>query len=218
MLYWNECSKNILERSFFNVKQIMSGKPQYDEGAAIASALDVFWRHGYGGASINNLTLATGLSRSSIYQRFGDKDGLFAEVLVRYTEVVTSRMRRVQAATPRETVTALLHNFVPSKGANAKPPGCLLARCCTEMADLPADAKQLVKAGIVAQRTVFEELIRSGIAREELSASVDVGSLAWYYIGVLQAVVNLPQAGATDAAMNPLISTAMLSWPQSFDV
>ena len=204
-----------MERSFLNVKQIMSGKPQFDEEVAIASALEVFWRHGYGGASINNLTAATGLSRSSIYQRFGDKDGLFAEVLARYTDVIVSRMRRVKGDTPRATVEALLRNFVPRKSATAKPPGCLLARCCAEMTGLPLDAKPLIEAGVVSQRAVLEELIRSGIERGELSVDVDAISLAWYYIGVLQAIVNLPQAGATEAAMNRMIDIAMLAWPES---
>ena len=59
----------------------MSGKPQFDEAAVIDAALIVFWRQGYAAASISDLTEATGLSRSSIYQRFGDKDGLFREAL-----------------------------------------------------------------------------------------------------------------------------------------
>ena len=59
----------------------MTGKPKFDEAAVIAAAAGVFWRHGYTAASVNDLTEATGLSRSSLYQRFGDKDGLFREAL-----------------------------------------------------------------------------------------------------------------------------------------
>ena len=63
----------------------MSGKPQFDEAAVIAAAIGVFRRHGYAAASISDLTEATGLSRSSLYQRFRDKDGLFQEALAAYT-------------------------------------------------------------------------------------------------------------------------------------
>ena len=55
----------------------MSGKPQFDEASVIAVAIGVFRRHGYAAAAISDLTEATGLSRSSLYQRFHDKDGLF---------------------------------------------------------------------------------------------------------------------------------------------
>ncbi|MGN4072772.1 TetR/AcrR family transcriptional regulator, partial [Burkholderia gladioli] len=66
----------------------MSGKPQYDEAVVIDAAIQVFWRHGYAAASISDLTEATGLSRSSLYQRFRDKDGLFQVALATYTERV----------------------------------------------------------------------------------------------------------------------------------
>ncbi|WP_164711243.1 TetR/AcrR family transcriptional regulator, partial [Pseudomonas viridiflava] len=63
----------------------MSGKPQYDESAVLKAATGVSWRHGYANASVSDLTEATGLSRSSLYQRFQDKDGLFNESLQLYT-------------------------------------------------------------------------------------------------------------------------------------
>ncbi len=43
----------------------MSGKPQFDEVAVIAAAIEVFWRSGYAAAAVSDLTEATGLSRSS---------------------------------------------------------------------------------------------------------------------------------------------------------
>ena len=79
----------------------MSGKPQFDEAAVIAAAMGVFWRHGYAAASISDLTEATGLSRSSLYQRFRDKDGLFQEALAAYTERVVRRMNAAKADTAR---------------------------------------------------------------------------------------------------------------------
>ena len=106
----------------------MSGKPQYDEPAVIAAALEVFWRHGYAATSINELTAATGLSRSSLYQRFQDKDGLFMEALAAYTERLLQRMEDVQAETGRARVEALLREFVPRDGKGRRPAGCLLAR------------------------------------------------------------------------------------------
>ena len=72
----------------------MSGKPQFDDGAVINSAMEVFWRHGYAASSIDELTTAMGLSRSSLYKRFRDKDGLFQEVLSIYARRVLKRMKR----------------------------------------------------------------------------------------------------------------------------
>src|SRR3984957_14804802 len=105
----------------------MSGKPQFDEAAVIAAAMKVFWRHGYAAASINDLTEATGLSRSSLYQRFGDKDGLFREALAAYTERVLKRMNGVEADTARGRLRAMLRAYLPKPTDLQRPAGCLIS-------------------------------------------------------------------------------------------
>jgi AcrR family transcriptional regulator len=81
-------------------EEFMSGKPQFDEASVIAAAIGVFRRHGYAAAAISDLTEATGLSRSSLYQRFHDKDGLFREALAAYTQRVLRRMNSAGRIVP----------------------------------------------------------------------------------------------------------------------
>jgi AcrR family transcriptional regulator len=191
----------------------MSGKPQFDESAVIDAAVDVFWTHGYAAASINQLTAATGLSRSSLYQRFQDKDGLFGEALSRYTTRVVGRMAAVQGASMRERLGALLRDFLPKETRHNRPPGCLLARCCAEMADLPEAGRALALAGLARQRAVVEEILRGAVASGELAPDADIDGLAWYYLGVLQAVLNLEQARAPRAALCRMVDIALSAWP-----
>ena len=193
----------------------MTGKPQFDEPVVIAAALDVFWRHGYTGASINQLTTATGLSRSSLYQRFQDKDGLFQEALATYIERVLQRAGAVRADTARGRMQALLHEFLPPEGRSRKPPGCLLARSCSELVDLPAASQSLVIAGLKRQRTMVEELLREAVGNGELPPDADAVALSWYYLGVLQSLLNLPAAGATAAQLRGVLEAAMAAWPAS---
>lgn len=63
-------------------------------------------------ASIGDLTEATGISRSSLYQRFGDKDGLFREALAVYTQRVLDYMKAANSGTARGRLEALLHAFI----------------------------------------------------------------------------------------------------------
>ena len=191
----------------------MTGKPQYDEPTVIDAALDVFWRHGYAAASINQLTEATGLSRSSLYQRFQDKDGLFQEALSNYTARVVRRMEAVQADTMRDRLKALLRDFLPKQRNSKRPPGCMLARCCAEMPDMSEAGQAVALEGLERQRGVFEGLLAEAAASGELPKDADINGLAWYYLGVLQAIMNLPQAGAAPAALDRTIEIAMSAWP-----
>lgn len=190
----------------------MSGKPQYDEAAAIEAALEVFWRHGYAATSINDLTQATGLSRSSLYQRFQDKDGLFQEVLAFYTNRVLTGMHAAAGCSGRARLEALLRGYLP--GARQRPPGCLLARSTAERVDLSVPGQQATLDGVSRQRDMLANLLRDAIADGELAADADVDALSWHFLGVVHAVLNLPQAGASAEELARMIDVAMMAWPK----
>ncbi|GAB7528296.1 TetR/AcrR family transcriptional regulator [Pseudomonas sp. 3A(2025)] len=192
----------------------MSGKPQYDESAVLNAAMLVFWRHGYANASVSDLTAATGLSRSSLYQRFGDKEGLFNESLERYTDRVLTRMRSARAQTSMASVEALLREFLPKNAEEKRPAGCLIARSNAEQQDLAATGKMIANAAACQQHQMFMEILTHGQLQGELEPDVDLDVLAWYYFGVLQAIVNLPAIGATGQTLDRLIDVAMSAWPQ----
>jgi TetR/AcrR family transcriptional regulator, copper-responsive repressor len=191
----------------------MSGKPQFDDDAVINSAMDVFWRHGYAASSIDQLATAMGLSRSSMYKRFQDKDGLFQEVLSAYAGRLLRRMSAVRGDTKRQQLEALLREFLPREGKTAQPAGCMLARSCTEMADLPLASQSVAQQGLAGQHAILSEILREAVASGELTAATDIEGLAWHYLGVLQAIKNLPQAGATPRELRRVVELAMLAWP-----
>jgi AcrR family transcriptional regulator len=191
----------------------MSGKPQFDDSAVINSAMEVFWRHGYAASSIDQLTTAMGLSRSSMYKRFQDKDGLFQEVLSNYAQRVLKRMNAVQAGTKRQQLEALLHEFLPTAGKTARPAGCMLARSCSEMADLPPASQAVAREGLTGQRTILSGILREAVANGELAPGSDIDGLSWHFLGVLHASMNLPQAGATSGELRRVVDLAMLAWP-----
>ena len=63
------------------------GRPrEFDVEKALDRALKVFWRKGYEGATLADLTRAMGINRPSLYAAFGNKEALFRKVLDRYAE------------------------------------------------------------------------------------------------------------------------------------
>ena len=62
------------------------GRPRsFNADKALDRALQVFWRKGYEGTSLSELTKAMGINRPSL-AAFGDKEALFHKVLDRYAE------------------------------------------------------------------------------------------------------------------------------------
>src|SRR6266702_4731922 len=63
------------------------GRPRaYDPDAALGRAIGSFWRAGYSGTSLDDLSAATGMNRPSLYGAFGDKRDLYLKALAHYWE------------------------------------------------------------------------------------------------------------------------------------
>src|SRR5260370_31232968 len=61
------------------------GRPRaYDPDAALARAVHAFWDAGFAATSLDDLTLATGMNRPSLYGAFGDKQALYSKALDLY--------------------------------------------------------------------------------------------------------------------------------------
>jgi TetR/AcrR family transcriptional regulator, copper-responsive repressor len=122
-------------------------------------------------------------------------------------------MNAIQADTARGRLDAMLRQFLPKEARTKRPSGCLLARCCAEMADLPLAGKSVALAGLTQQHAIIEGILRDAVSSGELTRDADIAALAWYYLGILQAILNLPQAGATPDGLRCMADIAMSSWP-----
>src|SRR2546425_13083208 len=86
------------------------GRPRdFDVDEALNQALKVFWRKGYAGASLPDLTKAMGINRPSLYAALGNKEELFRRALDRYTEGPAAHVgEALQESTARAVVERLL--------------------------------------------------------------------------------------------------------------
>src|SRR5680860_1641617 len=92
------------------------GRPRtVNKDQALDQALDVFWRKGYEGASICDLTAAMGINPPSLYAAFGNKEALFRQALDRYAETKGAFVRAaLEAPKARDGVAALLRGTARS--------------------------------------------------------------------------------------------------------
>lgn len=117
-------------------KKRTRGRPtSIDKARILEAATQTFWRLGYEGASLGELTKATGVSRPTLYAAFGDKDMLFDAALDHYANttgaapvVAFQSVRDIRAA-----VASFLRVSAEGNTQPDAPSGCLLA-CCAAMA------------------------------------------------------------------------------------
>ena len=116
------------------------GRPrQFDIDRALDRALKVFWRKGYEGASLHELTRAMGINRPSLYAAFGSKEELFRKALDRYAEGPAAFVREALGEpTAWAVAQRLLAGSIDLLTDRRNPRGCLLvhgALACGEAAE-----------------------------------------------------------------------------------
>src|SRR6476469_5823658 len=104
------------------------GRPrEFDTERALDSALALFWKHGYEGTSLAALTGAIGVTPTSLYAAFGNKEELFRQVIDRYIAGPANYLpRALGEATARGVAEAALAGAIEMVMHPKHPDGCLL--------------------------------------------------------------------------------------------
>lgn len=173
------------------VKTRRSGPRTFDRDQAIDIAMRLFWRHGYEGVSLNDLTVAIGIAPPSLYAAFGSKAGLYREALDRYFGLRGALWHIKTTTTLQETIETLLHKAIDAVTDPAGERGCMISsgmiQCGPDHADL---AREMAE-----QRNTMRETIAQTLGQwldQERAVS-----LARYLVAVMQGLSVQARDGAS---------------------
>lgn len=194
-----------------------AGRPRtFCTEKALDCAMLVFWRKGYEGASMVDLTTAMGISSPSLYAAYGSKEGLFRAVLERYEARRDKFMSEVFAApTAKEVASLFLHgvaDFAADTGGQ-NPPGCLLLQSgmtCGD-SDIP---DELARHRAIKEKALSERFVRAR-AEGDLPENSDPTALARYVMAVSNGMCVQAASGATVEDLHAVADVALSSWPVS---
>src|ERR1700676_2273732 len=191
------------------------GRPRsFDIDGALDRALRVFWRKGYEGASLSDLTKAVGVNRPSLYAAFGGKEALFRKALDRYLNGPAAYTQEaLEEPSARAVVERLLQGAADLNTARRNPGGCLMvqgALACGEAADS-------IRQELTACRAAGEAAIRRRIKRAksegDLPANVTPADLARYIATVLYGMAVQAAGGASQSKLQRVVEMALRTLP-----
>ncbi len=191
------------------------GRPRsFNTDKALDEAVEVFWRHGYDGASLAMLTKAMGIKAPSLYAAFGSKEGLLKAALDRYAERRCEHMRHVLAgATAREVAERFLTSIAESHTDPANPPGCLLVQgglACGEGSEsIPLELASRRALSEIELRERFVQAKQDG----DLGADADPAALARFLSTVASGMGVLASSGADRDALQTVARVSLIALP-----
>ncbi|MGY3617577.1 TetR/AcrR family transcriptional regulator [Bradyrhizobium sp. USDA 10063] len=192
------------------------GRPRaFDADAALDQAMEVFWRHGYEGATIAQLTDAMGINPPSLYAAFGSKEGLLKAALDRYSAKRACWLEQiVSAPTAREVAERILMGTADTQTDPANPPGCLLVQgglaCGTGSENVPFE--------LAAHRAQTENQLRDRFVRAraegDLKETADPAALARYLSAVIAGMGVMASSGADREALRQVAAVSLKAFEE----
>jgi AcrR family transcriptional regulator len=192
------------------------GRPRgFDAEKALDEAMEVFWRHGYEGATIAQLTEAMGINPPSLYAAFGSKEGLLKAALDRYTCKRDIFMQEILSApTAREVAERMLTGIADTQTDPANPPGCLLVQgglaCGSGSENVPFE--------LAARRDQTEQQLRDRFVQAkadgDLAADADPAALARYISAVTVGMGVMASSGADREALRQVAAVSLKAFDE----
>jgi AcrR family transcriptional regulator len=159
---------------------VPGGRPRgFDVDDALDQAVEVFWRHGYEGASLQALTDAMGINRTSLYTAFGAKEELFHQAVARYAETDMAYARRaLDEPTAHDVVGALLRDTTEALTRPGRPPGCLSIQGGVSCGPGNAAVSEFLAASRLAGERALADRLARAVTDGDLPATADAAALA----------------------------------------
>lgn len=191
------------------------GRPrEFDVDVALEQAMQVFWERGYEGASLTELTGAMGITKTSMYAAFGNKEQLFRKALQRYGDGPAAyAATALEQSTARAVVEGHLRGAVRTSTLPDDFGGCLTVQgALADSRGSSAAHALLVDWRTDAEQRLAERLDRA-VAEEDLPAHADPEQLARYVMTLGYGIAVQAANGVGRADLERLVDTAMLAWP-----
>ena len=171
-----------------------------------------FWDAGYAATSLDDLSVATGMNRPSLYGAFGDKRELYIKSYEAYRDRARVRMGEVFAVElPLRDMLGKIYSIALDMYLSGKdgPRGCFTVMTATSEAVFDPAIRDMVISGLVETDRFFGRIFKRAQERGELAASVDPQVLAQLASATLHTVAVRARAQVSLAELDAIVKGAL---------
>lgn len=186
----------------------MARTKAFDEQQVLVKAQELFWQKGYHATSITDLTKHLKISKSSIYETYGNKHELFLKSLEFYLS---------GNQTPIETtdigLEKFLHQFLDSilKRAWADPErkGCFAVNCTVELAAHDPQVKSILNANFEQFVDNWTLYFKDQQSKGQLAQHKDPRAIAQFLFATLGSINMISRKTEDRQVLENIAQTAL---------
>lgn len=189
------------------------GRPRaFDPDAVLEKILKMFWQRGFAATSLDDISLATGVSRPSLAAAFGDKQAIYIKAMERYQDRIKAQLDTVLtcdgcARSLREIVDRYFDVVIGAyTGENEHPLGC--AFMCTALNEAPQHESilEMLQQTIDSFDRRFEDFFTKAQTYGFLRSNADPKVLTQMISGLTSNLLVRARAGASRDELRKIAS------------
>ena len=183
----------------------------FDEIEVLERATDLFWALGYNGTPPQTILDGTGLSRSSLYDTYGDKHTLFLKCLRHYreTETVAGIRYLDEAPDPAAAIRRLFQGYWEYAQAYRQKKGCLMVNTLNEVAPHDTEVAEIVQENRRALEDAYFRAIRRGQQQGKINKTHPPRALARYLVNTLWGLTTQIKLGIDKKVADDIVKIAL---------
>ncbi|RUT69156.1 TetR/AcrR family transcriptional regulator [Flavobacterium cupreum] len=191
----------------------MARTKEFNEEQVLDKAIEIFWHKGYNGTSAQDLVTHLGLSRSSLYDTFGDKQKLFSMALKRYQKQGQDYVKNLleEAVDIKAALTVIFKQAVLESLEDRITKGCFMVNSSVELAMHDEEIAKIVNDNRQTMQAVFLRAVKKGQEAGQISVQQNARTLARFIFNNYTGIRVLARSGEKDKQVYDDILKALFS-------
>jgi TetR/AcrR family transcriptional regulator, copper-responsive repressor len=189
------------------------GRPRaYEPDIALRQAANVFWKVGYSGTSLDDISAATGMNRPSLRAAFGDKHDIYVKVLRNYWARKFAAIHALLAGDkPLGKTLMCIYDIALSIyfSGEEQALGCFVLATAVTEAPGDAEVRDIVAKGFRKLDANFETRFKKALQMGELRSTADPKALAILATATMQTLAIRARSGTSRSELIKLARKAV---------
>jgi TetR/AcrR family transcriptional repressor of nem operon len=189
----------------------MARTKDFDENDVLAKAVNIFWLKGYNATSMQDLVDGLGISRSSLYDTYGDKHTLFLKALESYQCTNSGKFSCIinSNESAKETIKQLLEFIVGELLNDKSQKGCFMVNAEVEVALHDKEVSDMIQKNDHGTENAFYKVIRKAQESGELAGKQDARALARFLFNTVKGIQVMAKSTTERAVFDDIINLAV---------
>lgn len=131
---------------------------EFNRNRVLEKCIPLFWMNGFRACAISDIVEETGVNRFSLYEEFGNKEGILIAALQLYKDRYSSEKLKIllKDGTTEELVNEFYSSFFDNDN---KQDGCFIIHVGVELAEADKDVQAFLRSYMDEIESLFIELL-----------------------------------------------------------